>query len=395
MKKIHFIPAIIGLLLEFGCDPQQLEISKGHFSFGIQPSEIDYSNGRLNENNLPAYVNYSIKDSQGNITSNKIELFSFNDSYVTQPQLFALGSYVIEEFLILNDVNEVIYAIPKEGSDLANLVQDALPISFDIYLEEVAEINLEVIAIEEYAPGEFGYSTFGFEVLDLFELSITASIAESDFVGVVGFALEIVGKNAKGDHMWTKSWDCTEVALVNVPDKYDYYVINVMREGYITHSQYLTKDEMSQTDHLSFELIPENSQEIIILEIANGGKAYLSTDPCKKYVRIDLPENHTFAWGYVDRGAYDIGGLPLYEIMFSECNPSESNSIANSFCGNAINVFGNVPFAGAGDLCQDIDLSLSNLASTLDDVVFDAYIMINYYNQAGELKFDSRYFKWN
>src|SRR5689334_12770334 len=65
-------------------------------------------------------------------TLKKLSILKFGDQYVSEPLAMPEGNFNITDFLITDASNEVRFAIPKEGSALASLVQDPLPVSFTV-----------------------------------------------------------------------------------------------------------------------------------------------------------------------------------------------------------------------------------------------------------------------
>ncbi len=67
--------------------------------------------------------------------------------------------------MVINPSGEVIYATPLEGSPLAYLVNDPLPLNFEIHPLQVTRISPEVLPVGNYPPGEFGYVNFGIQII--------------------------------------------------------------------------------------------------------------------------------------------------------------------------------------------------------------------------------------
>jgi hypothetical protein len=112
----------------------------------------------------------SIKDNNGKLveSSKKITLYNFGGSFVTESLQLNVGNYSLTEFMILDSANNVMYATPMEGSDLAQYVNDPLPINFSINENGTTHITPQVLAITLKTPPEsFGYVSFGFEVIQI------------------------------------------------------------------------------------------------------------------------------------------------------------------------------------------------------------------------------------
>lgn len=166
MKLRFSICLVVVMLLTLNsCDQNDPHASQsGRVTFSFQKSSPDTSGGRTKDQ-APAFVSYTVKKSDGSIINNKVELHEFNGSFVTQPQQLDHGHYQLELFLILGADNQAIYVAPVTGSELADLVEHPLPISFDIAENEITSVVPEVLTLEDHTPEDFGYVTFGFEIV--------------------------------------------------------------------------------------------------------------------------------------------------------------------------------------------------------------------------------------
>ena len=69
--------------------------------------------------------------------------------------------------MILDEEDQIIYATPMEGSELAGLVNDPLPIEFIVSENESTLVTPQVLAVESTdTPESFGFASFGFEVVE-------------------------------------------------------------------------------------------------------------------------------------------------------------------------------------------------------------------------------------
>jgi hypothetical protein len=158
--------ALLGLLLfiTFSCDdsPEQKE-GKLTLSFISAPS----SSARKAGNEAKKLL-VSISDATGKVieTKKELSLYNFQGEFLSEPLSLTTGSYRLTEFIVLNADDEVVYVTPLEGSALAYLVNDPLPITFDIVENEVTKVAPEVIEASGHTADEFGYATFSFDVVE-------------------------------------------------------------------------------------------------------------------------------------------------------------------------------------------------------------------------------------
>jgi predicted heme/steroid binding protein len=83
------------------------------------------------------------------------------ERFVSAPLVLPPGDYQITEFMVAYLGYSVLYATPLEGSPLAPLVDDPLPINFSVVGDAVTDTNVEVVDIRTHEAEDFGYATFG------------------------------------------------------------------------------------------------------------------------------------------------------------------------------------------------------------------------------------------
>lgn len=181
-RNVALVVVMLAALIAFSCFQEDPKSKTGTitFSFGSKTAP----NGRAATDNA-AFVLVSIKNKAGSVIydKKKIELYSFGNTYLSEPIELKPGSYNLTEFIVLDSNGEVIYATPLEGSALAHLVADPLPISFNIFDDQTEKVTPEVLAIDDIHDAEdFGYTTFSFNVVETlsFQLGVFTYNAETD-----------------------------------------------------------------------------------------------------------------------------------------------------------------------------------------------------------------------
>ena len=166
MFKKFFYLTIFATILA-ACTKDIEEVSEpGMVSFQIATNSD--GGGRLDNDDQPVAVLITINDADGNAVydNSLLPIFEFNGAYVTESLSLEVGSYTLEEFLVINENNEIIYLTPKQGSALANLVSHALPIAFDVAVNETTEVALDVLPADLGTLEDFGYAKFSFGLPD-------------------------------------------------------------------------------------------------------------------------------------------------------------------------------------------------------------------------------------
>lgn len=114
----------------------------------------------------------SIADQTGNLVydTKVLPVYNLNGSFVTESISFQAGTYTIEKFMVVDDKQQVIFAAPYKDSNLANQYAGSLtplPFSFTITKDTATTVKPDVLTVSGSTALDFGYSSFGFNVIDL------------------------------------------------------------------------------------------------------------------------------------------------------------------------------------------------------------------------------------
>jgi hypothetical protein len=212
MKKlITSVLPILVFLFFYSCkDEENFSTTKGKITFS--PSEVTRSNGRANETAAPAFVLFTIKDSKGEAQENmKLPLISFGQSYISENLELQAGKYQLTQFMVVDVAGEIIYATPREGSELAKYVNNPLPIEFTI-TNEVTQVTPQVLAVDpQDNPELFGYTSFGFEVVSKDSLILVKTRVVISVGGIIYENLDadirVKGYDSNNIAQWTKDYN--------------------------------------------------------------------------------------------------------------------------------------------------------------------------------------------
>jgi len=164
--KLSFSLFILAVLLIFSSckKDHEIEDKQGQFSFSINPKIITKSNSEYSlENVTQVFITIQYKgEVLENFNNKGISVNNWGGgTYTTEPILLEAGSdYQLTRFELQNANNKIIFASPFENSDLADQVENPLPIDFDIEKDKTTEINVEVLSTEEKTPASFGFASF-------------------------------------------------------------------------------------------------------------------------------------------------------------------------------------------------------------------------------------------
>ncbi len=171
MKNYHYFSLLIlASILLTQCGKKEPETGVVEFNF----SPVQNAGARILEETIDKII-ISIETDEGEVMveSHEINVSKFGTGYVSKPFFIVIGEYKITEFLVLNESDEIIYAAPKDGSALAGLVDNPLPISFQVLSDEITKVNIEVIETANHDPEDLGYATFSFDIIPTQEILIS------------------------------------------------------------------------------------------------------------------------------------------------------------------------------------------------------------------------------
>lgn len=183
------------VLLIASCDKRD-DVQKGTVIFSANIVASD--NGRIAEDQVSAVI-ISLEDADGKIVLDNKE-YAVN-GFQSDPILLEIGAYEVTKFLLMNDLGEVIYATPKEGSVLGTLVNNPLPVEFSIASDEVNNLSLEVISTSSVDPEDLGYTALGFDIVPTTQILVSALSQNGESTS---FALADLTVFADGDSLYTK-----------------------------------------------------------------------------------------------------------------------------------------------------------------------------------------------
>jgi hypothetical protein len=242
-KSLSGILLIVSFLITISCDKNEPEItnsSKLQFVFSDQTIKT----GRTKSSASSLLI--TVKDSQGKIVEGrkKLDLFEFGDEYLSEPISLTPGNYTLIEFLILDENDDAIYATPIEGSELAYLVSDPLPIDFVTTKDEITKIVPQVISTDESNAEDFGYATFSFGVVKTFNF-YAAVFAYDNALQNFALTNANISITASTHPLYSKDLDAS-THNIRIEDGFSEYVITVVKEGYRTYSKSFTINQIKQ-----------------------------------------------------------------------------------------------------------------------------------------------------
>lgn len=242
---IRFNPLVflLVLLVPISCQKEEVSPKTGKLEISFSQSETS-SGGRIKSDISSLLV--SIKNDAGDFVYERehISLFKFGEEYLSEPIALTAGSFTLTEFIALDESNAALYATPLEGSPLAYLVEDPLPIGFSITKDHTTKVSPEVIKIEGETSVDFGYATFGLDIVPTF----TFSAGIMTYNPVSGnFELTPAHMEISSGEETLYNMDLEGVTnSIRVQEGFDHYTVHATRDGFLPYEKTFTEDELKE-----------------------------------------------------------------------------------------------------------------------------------------------------
>jgi len=280
MKTKYLLPLIIVFCCVFSsCNKETNEDNRadGNIIFSYK-SVSNVSKKALSPNlkqdssavETPQAVIVSIIDNFGNVVKNmeEIPLYNMNGNFISKPLSLKKGSYKLSDFLVVDKNGNVLYLCPKEGSPKAYLVSDPLPVEFSVSKNEVTKVNVEVLKNTGETPEEYGYSTFTFNVVDVFNFNVSVFTYNDSIQNfqIANSEIEVYKDSSK---IFVRELSPITNSIL-LRKEVGSYTIVIKKNGYQTYSSTFTLPDLQ-------EYTAENPLIIILTKeafVTNGLVAY-------------------------------------------------------------------------------------------------------------------------
>jgi|GEM_PF-1519080 len=251
MKKCFvFALSLIVLISFFSCQHDDgLSSVKGNIKFSF--AQINSSNGRIKEIASPAFVLLSIKSGNGLSQDNvKLSLYGFGQSFVSENLELQTGTYQLTQFFVLDSANKVLYATPLYGSDKAKNVTTPLPVDFTVSENKSTQIVPQVVPVlDGDKPENFGYASFGFQVVSNSSVIVTRARVVIKVGKVIyedlNATIRVKGYDSFKAVQWTKDFSFTGPSdVLEIKNGFHHYSIELVDKWGINDIQ----SEISATE---------------------------------------------------------------------------------------------------------------------------------------------------
>ncbi|MCG8419704.1 MAG: FG-GAP-like repeat-containing protein [Proteobacteria bacterium] len=171
-----------------------------------------------------------------------VTLNRFGDAYLSSPLALSAGNYALTEFMVVDHMDRVLYATPAVGSPLEHLVARPVPIPFEVHNDEVAELGPEVVAVTDRSPADFGYASFGVDIVDIIDFSVQTFMFDEIAQHLVLTTAEITVEDAS-EVLYAGELNASNNRIA-VPDGRAHYEVVVTKPDFRPYIAVFTAEEL-------------------------------------------------------------------------------------------------------------------------------------------------------
>jgi len=159
------------LSVVFSCENRMNDSTgkgKAEFALNMPEGTAKSSSATAQDSGITSYhVMITVEDLDGIpvLTDFLVPVYAFGAGFTSENVELEAGNFNLTRFFVINPSGAVIYASPLEGSPLAYLVNDPLPLKFTIRPDQVTSVTPEVLLVGDQTPSQFGYASFGIQIV--------------------------------------------------------------------------------------------------------------------------------------------------------------------------------------------------------------------------------------
>lgn len=162
MKNLLSAIAVLSLIFfSQSCD-EEFEPQQQPIRIGFTVSSEDGMMAALPQGSR-VVINIESMDGEVVSESGQADFVHDGDRYLLKPFSLFAGTYRITDFAIVDDANEMRYAVPRNASRLARTVPQPLDFRFSVPPDHtLVNMNFHLLDVRHNRPQDFGYPSFHF-----------------------------------------------------------------------------------------------------------------------------------------------------------------------------------------------------------------------------------------
>jgi len=316
--------------LSISCQKEKYEEynsnDKGTVEFSINLPDMDAKpqsvSSTKSSKNISSLI-VSITKTNGEIVHDKkkIELLNMNGYYIASPISLTVGEYLLTEFLVTDDSNNIIYATPLKESAKSYLVDTPLSIEFEVSKDETFKLVPDVINIGESSPADFGYSTLSFNLVSTSSFNLSTFVYNSSILNFELCSAELEIRNEDAI-LYSGSLEAI-TNTIQIKSDISTYEMTISKNGYKTYNYSFTSDSLNyynienENEPLKIVLVEDTETPVLPLE----------------FIRV---EGGTFQMG---SNTGELDEQPVHSVTLNDFHISKYEVVQSHFIKflNAIN----------------------------------------------------------
>ena len=190
----------------------------------------------------------TIEKSDGNstdYTQYEMKIFNMGDHFITSKIALSKGEYNITEFILLDELGNVIFVAPLESSSMAQNVDVPLPILFYVIEDIIQPVNVRVISAENLRPEDFGLVHFPLIESETFQYLM--NVSEKGLDEFLTAELTITS----GTYTYSQSIEAVIDNKITIKDLPTEYILTIKKTGYDDYIGTFNASELKSYDNLS------------------------------------------------------------------------------------------------------------------------------------------------
>ena len=275
-RLLFLIFAISSVFAFYSCDKKNSSDKDGtgmaEFSFNLNNQVSVAKSGGADSSLLSYQLMVSIEDMKGDpvLTDEMIPVYTFGSGFISEKIEIKSGEYNLTKFIVIDPAGQVVFAAPVEGSPLAYITNDPLPIYFNIIPDQVTNVVPEVIVVGNYTPGDFGYANFGVQIIKPLEFYAICYLDNPLIMAptqITDARLTVYSNDG-----WSYSFDLKpEVNHLIIRGGSDFYTFVLEKDGYVTQTfQFSAGELINATKENPLGLKIPWGQQYNVLELQPG-----------------------------------------------------------------------------------------------------------------------------
>jgi len=286
----------------------------GQIEFSINFSDTNIKSLKSSSDNIASVI-VSINKKDGTVVFDKkeVKLLNMNGYYIASPISLTVGEYLLTEFLVTDDSNNIIYATPLKESTKAYLVDIPLSIEFEVSRDETFKLVPDVINIGESSPADFGYSTLSFNLVSTSSFNLSTFVYNSSILNFELCSAELEIKNEDAI-LYSGSLEAI-TNTIQIKSDVSTYEMTITKNGYKTFNYSFTSDSLNyynienENEPLKIVLVEDTETPVLPLEFirVEGGTFQMGSENGESF---ELPIHK------VTVSAFEIGKYEVTQAQF-------------------------------------------------------------------------------